>query len=326
MELWEFLRQWRSGRMAAGIAASLLLHVLLVAGALWGLQLPSTLRAKPGDALMVELPNPEEPAPAGMPDAPPVPPVPARAPVAAPPAAKPEAPAQRRVASAPRAPEPAKSSPRPAEPARAAERAPEPAPRVPAARAPATASGASAPESEPDSRPAASAPAAPRPEGGERQVASVPPGGPPAPDTRALLRRGGGGSGGRGGIEGDPIALDSKDARFSDYLEQVRRRIKERWGYPCAKDPTTKECQYLSAQLVVHFGILKSGQLQFVEVVRSSGYAIYDDYAVNAIRLASPYPPVPSELMLRMKAGSTGTAIGAHFNYIAEATSLTNIR
>jgi TonB family protein len=85
------------------------------------------------------------------------------------------------------------------------------------------------------------------------------------------------------------------------------------------------QCEYLSAQLVVEFGILKSGQLQFVDVIRSSGYAIYDDYAVNAIRLADPYPPVPRELLARMRAGSTGVPINAHFNYITE-TSLTNIR
>ena len=143
--------------------------------------------------------------------------------------------------------------------------------------------------------------------------------------ARSALRRGAGGRGGRGGIDGDPIALDSRDANFSEYLEKVRQQIKAKWNYPCVKNHTTMQCEYLSAQLVVEFGILKSGRLQYVDVVRSSGYAIYDDYAVNAIRLAEPYPPVPSEMIARMRPGSAGTVIGAHFNYITE-TSLTNIR
>jgi TonB family protein len=326
MGLWEFLQQWRSGRLVAGIAASIVLHALLVLVVVLGLQLPSGPRwkTKPGDALIVELPKPDEPASAGSPNAPPPAPRMASAPVPAarpaPPAPKPEPPAPRRVASAPRAAEPPRPAPR-AEAARTAE----PAARAPEATTPEPAPSATAsPTAPPDATPAEGAP---HPE--ERQVASLPPAGaptgPPVIDARSALRRGGGGRGGRGGIDGDPIALDSHDANFSEYLEKVRQQIKAKWNYPCVKNHTTMQCEYLSAQLVVEFGILKSGRLQYVDVVRSSGYAIYDDYAVNAIRLAEPYPPVPSEMIARMRVGSTGTVIGAHFNYITE-TSLTNIR
>jgi len=75
----------------------------------------------------------------------------------------------------------------------------------------------------------------------------------------------------------------------------------------------TPTCEDLNAHLIVEFGILHSGRLQYVEVVRSSGYALYDDYAVRAIRAASPYPPVPADVI---KEGSTGVPIRTAFNYV----------
>jgi hypothetical protein len=158
---------------------------------------------------------------------------------------------------------------------------------------------------------------------------------PSPPDIRSALRRGGGGGGtgaggaggpgvGRGGIVGEPIPLDSKDSDINDYLERVKRLIKQNWSYPCVKNTDTRECEYKTAQLVVEFGILKQGPLQFVEVRRTSRWSIYDDYAVNAVKLASPFPPVPAAMMARMHAGSTGVAIVAVFNYVVES-GLTNV-
>jgi TonB family protein len=147
-------------------------------------------------------------------------------------------------------------------------------------------------------------------------------------DIRSALGRGtGAGSakgGGRGGIEGEAIPLDSSDIKFSDYLERLRRRIKANWGFPCIKNAGTRECEYKTTSLVVEFGILKNGHLQFVEIVQSSGYPIYDDYAVNAIKFGSPFPAVPPDMIVAMKRGSTGVAIMARFNYVVD-TSLTNL-
>jgi outer membrane biosynthesis protein TonB len=375
MGLWEFLQQWQRSRILAGVAVSLLVHVLVAAGLLWGLRadLAPKWKTKPGDTLIVELPRPEEPGPASRAAAPsPTPRVraPARAEARPTPAPRPTPPApareERRVAAAPpavapapRAPAlapPAPAPPAPAPPPRVAEpappppdpapRTPEPAPRIaaPAPPAPEPAKTVEPPAkaAEPPSRPSEPAPqvaesvAAPpgpapaetRPDGPDRQIASLPHAPPPRPsasDVRAALRAGAGGRGqGRGGIEGDPIPLDSPDARYSDYLDQVRRKIKEKWGFPCVKNPQTRECEHYSTSLDIHFGILKDGRVQFVDVVRLSDHAIYDDYAVRAILLAQPYPPVPAAMLRAMKAGSTGLAISARFSYVVES-SLTNL-
>ncbi len=198
------------------------------------------------------------------------------------------------------APEPAvsESGPRAAEPDPAAPSAAEPTPRPPAP----------------------SSPAIERREGADRQVASVPPGGPPAPpsasDVRSALRSGAGGRGqGRGGITGDPIPLDTDDPRFHEYFEQIRRRIQAKLTYPCIKSRSTFDCEYKTTVVVVHFGILKNGQLQFVESYRSSEWAIYDEYSLNAIRLAQPFPPVPPALMASLRPGTTGVPIAGHFNF-----------
>jgi TonB family protein len=147
-------------------------------------------------------------------------------------------------------------------------------------------------------------------------------GSPGVPDMRSALRRGtgaGGTSDGRGGIEGEPIPLDSRDPRYSDYLDRIRRMIKEKWGYPCVKNGSTHECEYKTALLVIEFGIARDGKVPFVNVVRTSGFQIYDDYAVNAIKFAQPFPRVPDSMGSR-----AGIPIVATFSYQVD-TSLVNL-
>jgi TonB family protein len=143
--------------------------------------------------------------------------------------------------------------------------------------------------------------------------------------VRAALRQGAGGRGqGRGGIEGDPVPLDSADARYSEYLEQIRQRIKAKWGFPCVRNAATRECAHHTTSLDVHFGILQDGRVQFVDVVRPADYTIYDEYAVNAIKLASPFPPVPPAIMATLRPGSAGMPLSVRFSYVVES-SLTNL-
>jgi TonB family protein len=136
--------------------------------------------------------------------------------------------------------------------------------------------------------------------------------------VRAALRSGSGGLAGqdRGGIEGDPIPLDSADGRYSDYLDQVKRQIQEKWSMPCVRPGPGQPCEQHETSLDVQFGILKNGRVQYVDVVRVSVHSEYDDYAVRAILLAQPYPPVPPVMMRAMKAGSTGLSLRARFVYI----------
>jgi TonB family protein len=351
-------------RPVIGIAASLAIHILIVIVALYGALPAARYSVKRGEPLIVELPALPEPAPAGNPAArsvgpsaparptprpaapvrpAPAAPAPSARPVEAPPVvanrpAAPEPPPPAPVVPPPPAPEQA-AVPVPEKPVAAApEKAVDPAPEKPVARAPEP-PVAAAPENPAPTAPAppvaAAPPSAPAPSveanpSSPPKVAALPPGAPATPpvDIRSALGRdGGAGSvrgGGRGGIEGEPIPLDSADPKFNDFLDRLRRKIKANWGFPCVRNEATRACEYKTATLVVHFGILKDGRLQYVEIVRSSGYPIYDDYAVNAIKFSTPFPTVPASMMVSMRQGSTGVAIMAHFNYVVD-TSLTNM-
>ncbi len=329
---------WLRRRPLLGIAGSVALHLALVVALVWVKPPSSDLHVKRGEPLFVELPPADEQAQRGLPGgspgvAPPKPAAPARPPVVARPASPPRTegglqrervapqrpvPPERRAP--PQTPEP------PPEPPKVASAPPIPSPE---ATAPAPATPTVAPPDKPGvaeaPRPAEPAREAGRDGAGASagsKIAAV-------PDVRAALGRGGsGGAGGRGegraGIEGEPIPLDSKDPKYNDYLDRIRRMIKSKWVYPCVKNRASGECEYKSAQLVIEFGILKEGRVPFVTVLTQSEFDIYDEYAVNAIKLASPFPPVPPSMMTAAKPGSAGISITAHFVYVLES-SLTNL-
>ncbi len=323
-----------------GIAFSIILHVGLIVLIVYFGGPAMKQSVKRGEPLFVELPEIKDQAPRGNPAArtpgppalptpePPRPPAPRAQPTPPAPPPRPAAPrvaeskpvepsrtASVRPADAPRertAPPTERLAPRPSEPPAPDAKSAAPAPAEETRAAPAAPAAPSAPAAE------ASRPAPP----GGPQVASVPPSSrEPVFDLKSMGRGGGaGGRGeGRGGIEGEPIPLDSRDPKFNDYLDRIRRMIKEKWGYPCVQNTGTRQCEYKTAQLVIEFGIAKDGKVPFVNVLRTSGYSIYDDYAVTAIKLASPFPPVPDSL-----GGKKGVPIAATFNYIVD-TSLVNM-
>lgn len=114
---------------------------------------------------------------------------------------------------------------------------------------------------------------------------------PGLPGVSGLPEPGGGLRRGRGGIEGEPIPLDTADPRYTDYFEKIRQRIKANWIYPREAGE-----RGIGGQLVIDFAIAKSGDLEAIELRRSSGIPVLDLYALNAVKLAQPFPPVPDSV------------------------------
>jgi len=311
----KYLPEDRTNRyLVVTVIVSVLFHIFIFVGLIVGGNIEQRrMAAKRGEALLVDMApdKPKESAPLGDPSRLPVPNTPDPPREAAPPTPPP----------APKAaPPPAHAAPRVAEAPKAAPKAPPAAPKsadpgpAPKAAPPAPApdqgqSAKAAPQPPPAQPQPAAQPPAPA---ADPRVASAPPQPPPA---AAMFRRGGGGGlkGGRGGIEGEAIPLDTPEPKFQDYFNQVRERIKSKWIYPYEASS-----RGIEGELQIEFGIAKSGELQFIERRRSSGTEILDDYAMRAIQLASPFPPVPDAI------SKGGLPINGIFRYHILGSGLIN--
>jgi protein TonB len=237
--------------------------------------LQSPTYVKRGEPLLVDIApeRPEEKAPRGNPSQPVSPPESREQP--SPPAAKAPAP---RAPEAPRAPAPRPTPPSPPRVARTEPPAPE-------AMVKTTEPSRPAPETQPSqATPSESAPAPSQ----SPQVAVA------RPPTSIWRQPGGGGGvqgGGRGGVEGQPIPLDTPEPKFQDYFNKVRERIKANWVYPRQAGERNIE-----GELLIEFHIAKDGRLEYIELLDSSGTRILDDAALTAVKLAQPFPPVPDDI------------------------------
>jgi TonB family protein len=116
----------------------------------------------------------------------------------------------------------------------------------------------------------------------------------------------GAGDAGREREGGPAIPLNKPpDENYAEYFLKVKRAIEEKWSYP-----TEAARKGQSGQLAIEFVIRKDGHVS-VELARSSGVAVLDSYAINAVRLASPYPPLPVPLGESLR-------ISANFTYILD--------
>jgi TonB family protein len=283
--------------LAVTVLASLLAHMLIGVAFLFSGWLSNPVIATQGELLLVDttLDKPQEAAPPASPPRPvaperverekprpalpqakaqpPSPPAPPARSVAEVPKPAPRAPEAREVAKA--APEPPPSSPQGEEPAYEGRNAQAPGP-------PQTAKAQADPQP-----PAATAPSP----GSEPRVASVPrPASPPA----GMPGQPGGGSGfqgSQGGVVGQPVPLDTQDPNYSEYMQRVRQRIYAKWTYP--REAKNRE---LHGKLVIEFHIGKDGQLLSLELIASSGEHVLDISALNAVKLAEHYPPLPEAM------------------------------
>ncbi|MBC7881695.1 MAG: TonB C-terminal domain-containing protein [Anaerolineae bacterium] len=77
-----------------------------------------------------------------------------------------------------------------------------------------------------------------------------------------------------------------QNVNFSPYMAELKRRIRQNWIAPDSDNllPT-----------VVNFCISRSGDVSRLRVVRSSTFRAWDQAAVDAVRQAAPFSPLPDE-------------------------------
>lgn len=321
----KFLPEDRTNRyLVITVLVSLLLHALVGVALLLSGGLSNPVLAKRGEPLFVDIApdKPKETAPLGSPARPvgPDTPEPEKPrPLTPPPAkAQPPSPAARPVPPAPKVAEAPKPAPRAPELTKSAPQPPAPTPKgeEPAYEGRSAQTQPQTAKAQPEPHPQQPQPQQQTPPpspGSEPRVASVPQPVSPPPGMFRAPGGGGGLQGGRGGIEGQAVPLDTPEPRYQDYFNKVREKIKRNWIYPREAGD-----RGIEGELLIEFGIAKSGELQFILLRKTSGVPILDEYALRAVQLASPFPPVPDAI------SKVGLPINGIFRYQIVGASLLN--
>ncbi|MCG2713958.1 MAG: energy transducer TonB [Candidatus Omnitrophica bacterium] len=85
--------------------------------------------------------------------------------------------------------------------------------------------------------------------------------------------------------------INPQEEAMLRYQDMVKQRIEETRRYPLwAKRQGIEGIVYIS------FTVLSNGSSQDIKIVRSSGSKILDEEAVETIKRANPFPPMPKEI------------------------------
>lgn len=100
------------------------------------------------------------------------------------------------------------------------------------------------------------------------------------------------------------IPLNSQDPRYVSYLASVKQAIEITWLYP-----EIAKRYGLRGKVLIEFAILANGQLEGVQMIRSSGSSMLDEEAIRALRAAAPFRALPAQIGTRLP-------ISASFEYV----------
>ncbi|MCK5707396.1 MAG: TonB C-terminal domain-containing protein [Candidatus Aureabacteria bacterium] len=75
------------------------------------------------------------------------------------------------------------------------------------------------------------------------------------------------------------------------YLAQIKSKIENSWQQPSRILMSGLE----TVKLTIGFTLQKNGSAKKVRILKSSGIAVVDISAVNAVKSASPFPPIPEK-------------------------------
>lgn len=82
--------------------------------------------------------------------------------------------------------------------------------------------------------------------------------------------------------------LMTQDIRYRGYRDALWQRIDERLFYPEAA-----AAEKVRAKVVLRFEVTRDGHLATLEILKSSGYRLFDEEALMAVRRAAPFPRFP---------------------------------
>jgi protein TonB len=84
--------------------------------------------------------------------------------------------------------------------------------------------------------------------------------------------------------------LNAPEVQYISYFASIKRKIELVWQYPYEAAVAG-----IQGELTLDFVIARSGTVNSIELVRSSGSKILDDEAIRSIRKAAPFDPIPAQ-------------------------------
>jgi TonB family protein len=102
----------------------------------------------------------------------------------------------------------------------------------------------------------------------------------------------------------DTVGLSSGDIRYAFYLNKIKKKILQIWKYPQKAYDKNEE-----GVVVVRMTIDASGILSQTNLMSSSGSLLLDEDAIDVVRGAAPFEPLPASYSL------SRLHIVASFNY-----------
>ena len=102
------------------------------------------------------------------------------------------------------------------------------------------------------------------------------------PSTSGKGGGGGAGGAGRAGGAGD------LSIKYRIYLSTIRDMVQEKWIFP-------EELEKESFSVIVSIKISRNGRLMDYWLEKSSGSPSFDEFLINAVRKAAPFPPLPED-------------------------------
>lgn len=97
---------------------------------------------------------------------------------------------------------------------------------------------------------------------------------------------------GEAGATGNkPLWLNTADSRYVTYFSAIYKKVQPLWHFP-----EELEARLEQGEVLVQFTILESGHIRALKIKRSSGYPSFDQIALAAVRKASPFQTIPTNL------------------------------
>ena len=88
----------------------------------------------------------------------------------------------------------------------------------------------------------------------------------------------------------ETVDLGSSDNKYTSYLKRIKKKIEAIWIYPQAAFEREEE-----GIAVIKFSIGEGGDITSSQILESSGYNYLDQGALDVVRTAAPYAPLPRE-------------------------------